>query len=298
MDGIAAEWVCAYVTPIGRVQIESDQPWARVWRVPIQGGVAWFKVCAPVQAFEPRLTTELFERWPDRVAEVIAHDAERRWLLLADAGTPLRALGNPPEAWLDLLPRYAELQRSEAAHVTEHLRDGVPDLRVATLPARYDDLLGRDLPLDDDAALRLSRFAPRFAHLCELLAATGVPPSVQHDDLHAANLYVDRHRVRVLDWGDASISHPFASLVATFRFLEETNRLRPDDAWFARLRDAYLEVWGPDLAEVFALAMRVGSIAHAIAWMRQRDALPEHTRPAFDHAFTTILERAVQQTLE
>jgi hypothetical protein len=47
-----------------------------------------------VQAFEPRLTGELFARWPDRVAEVLAQDDERGWLLLGDAGTPLRVLGN------------------------------------------------------------------------------------------------------------------------------------------------------------------------------------------------------------
>jgi hypothetical protein len=51
-----------------------------------------------VQAFEPRLTGELFSRWPDRVAEVLARDDKRAWLLLADAGTPMRVLGNPPEA--------------------------------------------------------------------------------------------------------------------------------------------------------------------------------------------------------
>jgi hypothetical protein len=42
----------------------------------------------------------------------------------------------------------------------------------------------------------------------------------------------------VLDWGDSSISHPFVSLVVTFRFLEEVNELPPGDPWFARLRDA------------------------------------------------------------
>lgn len=35
-------------------------------RVPLAGGVARFKACAPVQAFEPQLTAELFARYPDR----------------------------------------------------------------------------------------------------------------------------------------------------------------------------------------------------------------------------------------
>ena len=48
-----------------------------------------------------------------------------------------------------------------------------------------------------------------------------------------------------------------------------------------RLRDAYLEPWGRGLEGVFALAMRVGIFAHAIAWLRQRDHLPPKDRAEF-----------------
>ncbi len=67
-------------------------------RVPVAGGVTWFKACAEVQAFEPRLTAELYARWPDRVTKVLAVDESRRWLLLGDAGIAVRELWNPPEA--------------------------------------------------------------------------------------------------------------------------------------------------------------------------------------------------------
>ena len=270
-----------------------ERPWATVLRVPLAGGVAWFKACAPVQAFEPRLTAELFARWPDRVAEVLGHDEERAWLLLGDAGTPIRALGNPPEAWLAALPPYAELQRGEAAHADGHLAHGVPDLRVSTLPARYEDLLRHDLPLEGDGVRRLREFGPRFAELCEELAAHGVPETVQHDDLHMGNVYAQGERLRLLDWGDASISHPFASLVVTFRFLEEVNGLPPGDPWLARLRDAYLEPWGRGLGDVFALALRVGAFAHTFAWARQRDNLPQEARADFDTWFRVVLRRAL-----
>jgi hypothetical protein len=108
------------VEPVGTIETVHERPWAMVLRVPLADGVAWFKACAPVQAFEPRLTAELYARWPDRVAEVLGYDEERAWLLLADAGRPVGSFGNPPEAWLAALPMYAELQRGEAAHVREH----------------------------------------------------------------------------------------------------------------------------------------------------------------------------------
>jgi phosphotransferase family enzyme len=294
----AEEWIRAHVEPVGAIETEHERPWATVLRVPLADGVAWFKACAPVQAFEPRLTAGLFARWPDRVAEVLGHEEERAWLLLADAGTPIGVFGNPPEAWLVALPLYAELQRGEAAHTHEHLEHHVPDLRVATLPARYEDLLQRDLPLGSDEVGRLRRFEARFAELCGELAAHEVPETVQHDDLHMANVYARGGRLRVLDWGDASISHPFASLVVTFRFLEEVTKLPPGDPWFARLRDAYLEPWGGGLADVFALAIRVGAFAHTFAWARQRDHLPQEARPEFDKRFPIVLRRALGQTLE
>lgn len=50
------------------------------------------------------------------------------------------------------------------------------------------------------------------------------------------------------------------------------NGLPADDPWFARLRDAYLEPWEPGHRATFHLALRVGGLAHAIAWLNQREA--------------------------
>jgi hypothetical protein len=294
-DGRPEDWIRAHLDPVGPIEIERERPWATVLRVPLADGVAWFKACAPVQAFEPQLTAALWARWPDRVAEVLAHDVERAWLLLADAGTPISLSGESPEAWLVALPLYAELQRGETAHADEHLANQVPDLRVSTWPARYEDLLRHDLPLETAEIERLRTFAPRFAELCGGLAAHAVPETIQHDDLHMSNVYAQGGRLRLLDWGDSSISHPFASLVVTFRFLEEADKLSTADPWFARLRDAYLEPWGPGFAGAFTLAVRAGAFAHTFAWARQRDALPEAARPDFDTWFAVVLRRAIAQ---
>ena len=295
----AEEWIRSHVEPAGAIETEHERPWATVLRVPMGGGaVVWFKACAPVQAFEPRLSAELFARWPDRVGRVLAHERERAWLLLADAGTPIGEYGSPPEAWLEVLPRYAELQRGEAARAREHLAGDVPDLRLSTLPARYEELLHAELPLDGEELRRLRGFAQRFAELCAELAAHGVPETVQHDDLHGANVYAEARRLRVLDWGDASISHPFASLVVTFRLLEEGTALRPGDPWFARLRAAYLEPWGEGLEGAFELAMRVGAFTHLFAYARHRDHMRSQAGAEFDRWFGVVLRRAIARTLD
>ena len=92
-------------------------------------------------------------------------------------------------------------------------------------------------------------------------------------------------RLAVLDWGDACVSHPFFSLVATRH--NEADRVP-----FARLRDAYLEPWSTD-AVTFELALRVGWGAYAIAWLRQYDHLETAEEPAdFMREFTNALQRA------
>ena len=108
------------------------------------------------------------------------------------------------------------------------------------------------------------------------------------------NVFTRGGRLRVLDWGDSCVSHPFASLLTTFRFLEERNGLASGDPWFARLRDVYLEPWGRGLTDTFALAMRVGAFAHAIAAVRQRAALTGHQREQFDADLAVRLRRALR----
>jgi hypothetical protein len=288
----AEEWLRAHVHHSVDVELVSEEPWGTVHRLPLGSSVAWFKACMPVQAFEPGLTAALSARWPDRVTEVFAH-VEGEWLLMGDAGAPIGAFDpyvNPPEVWETVLPLYAELQRGEAVHADEHLAGGVPDLRTATLPARYEEMLARDLPLAPEEVARLRRFTPRFAELCAELASRGIPESIQHDDLHQANVYANDGCLRVLDWGDSCVSHPFASLFEAFRHLRAPE-------WERRLRDLYLEPWGgTEHAETLELALRVGAIAHSFAWLRQYDNLPEPARVRF--GLEGMLRLAVAQTDE
>jgi hypothetical protein len=282
----------------GRLDLVRTRPWATIARAPASEGFVWFKACAPVQGFEPRLTAGLADRWPDRVARVLAHDASRGWLLTADAGEPVAAHGNDPRLWLRALPDHAELQRGEVARTPEHLEAGVPDRRVERLPDELATLLATPLPIERGEIDRLRAFAPRFAELCTELSATAPIASVQHDDLHLRSLYVDGPALRVLDWGDACIGHPFATLVVTFHWLEETNGLALDDPWFARLRDAYLEPWDRALRPGFELAMRVGLVAQSIGWLRQRNAMGADYRRTFDPLFAALLRRILARVVE
>lgn len=224
-----------------------------MWRVPTTSGDVWFKACAPVQDFEPRLTAELAQRHPTLLPEVIAHDEERAWLLLGDLGRPFSIDGITLDAYLELLPRYAELQRAEASYADDHLTHGVPDRRLSQIPDDFDMLVDADLPLEPHEVDRLRAFAPHFRDLCAELDAFGVPATIQHDDLHGNNLYPHPDGVRILDWGDSSVGHPFFSF---------TQALRHTPAgWHQAMRDAYAEPWGA-LGACADLAIRLGWFAY------------------------------------
>jgi hypothetical protein len=68
--------------------------------------------------------------------------------------------------------------------------------------------------------------------------------------------------------------------------------------WFARFRDAYLEPWGPGTAATADLALRIGGLARAIAWLDQREALSAADRPAFDRGFDALIRLAVRQATQ
>lgn len=304
---MAAEaWIREHVQPAGPLDLVRVRPWASIFEVPIAEGTVFFKACQPQQAFEARLTAQLAKRWPDRVTPILAHDDDRGWLLMADAGRRVGDLGNPPELWEWILPRYAELQMGERAFVDDHLAHRVLDLRVERLPEGYATMLSRDLPLEIVELDALRAFEGRFADLCSELIAESPGSSIQHDDLHVNAVFVRErsgqatagNELRILDWGDTSIGHPFFSPYVTFRFLELVNGLEPGDRWFARLRDAYLEPWGSGLIPAFERALRIAAFSHCIAWLRHRDPLGDEERRAFDEEYAVVLRRAVDRIAE
>ena len=223
--------------------------------MPRPSGAAWLKLCRPVQAHEPALTATLAARWPDRLPDVLACAPERSLLLLDDAGTPLRAFGDLEKAWLVALPLYAELQQGEVEHVDEHLAAGAPDQRLQMLPAALERL----------GEPRLDGFAGRLEELTEQLT---LPPTVQHDDLHDANVFASDGRISIIDWGDAVIGHPFATLLVT---------LRTYDGDAGRLRDAYLDAWPRDVRAEADAALQVAALTRILSWKRIADATGDPT---------------------
>jgi len=211
-------WIGSQVTIAGEVEQPHVRAWSTVLRVPTTDGVVWFKAPREAFAFEARLLERLEPLAADLLPVVIATRRDLGWFLLEDAG--LRAREHPVE-WKPLLRRYAELQLAATTLADELVELGVVDGRAPdagrlcdVLPPATAEALRRRLP-DAQAAFDRLRRSP-------------LAPTIDHGDLHDGNVFARDGHARLLDWGDATVAHPFMSLT-----VEED----------PSARDAYVAPW-------------------------------------------------------
>jgi hypothetical protein len=228
----------------------------------------------------------LVRHCPEHVLAPVALDAGRGWLLLPDGGRTLRDVdgGTDLAIWERLLAGFAQMQRTLVPYVGELLGAGTPDRRPARLPALRDALLGdRDLVmlgrpdgLTEEQHASLVAGAPAYAAMCADLDAFGVPASLQHDDLHDNNVFAPTAPggpLRIFDWGDSVVGHPFGTLLVSLRVVAHLTGLAYGSPALLRLRDAYLEPWTADLdradlVEACRLALRIGGVLRADCYRR------------------------------
>jgi hypothetical protein len=254
------------------------RPWATVLRVPTGDGTVWFKAASPGTAFEVGLYELLARTVPDRVLAPLATDPARAWALLPDGGPTLgeRLEGDDlADALTAALVTYGHLQIDLAPHVDDLLAAGVADMRPAVMPERFEEALDATAATADPADHRAwAAMRPAVAGWCERLAASDVPVSLDHNDLHPWNILggPGRGPTRFYDWGDAVVAHSFAAMLVPLAFVTSLLGVGLDDPPFLRARDAYLDVFdagsGEDPAETLALACRVAKVARALTWDR------------------------------
>ena len=244
-------WVDARLTDAGirrRGPVRQVRAWARaaVLTLDSDHGRLWAKAVPPVFAHEIAVTELLADVDPGIVPPVVAADRTLGRIITEHVeGSTLAAIGDDPVIWTATLSRLAEIQRVLAADLDALRVAGVAaaplDRLAVAVPALLadDDLLrvGRPGGLSSSEAASLSRRAPDLVNACRDLAASGVPDSLEHGDLAAAEIILGPMGPVFLDWSDGSITHPFLSAASLLRSRGAT------DANAGRLVSAYLGPW-------------------------------------------------------
>jgi hypothetical protein len=271
------------IKQIGSIKQLRVRHWSTVLQVPTSVGSIYFKAVVSDLAYEAALTQVLSHRYPHSMPQVLAIAREQGWLLMLDGGMMLREtlkIENDIQHWENLLPIYAKVQQDSAKYLMEFLELGVPDRRLAVLPARFQQLLTdtETLGLHHPGGLSLLEYqclqnkADLLVELCEQLATFSIPETLHHGDLHDGNVFVDNERYMFFDWGDSSISHPFFSLHSTYGSLEKRFDLGKSSPWFKQLRKCYLDEWTEyeteeRLEEAFELAQQLSPILAILRWL-------------------------------
>ena len=296
---------------IGEPDAVRQRSWSIVARLPTDRGPVWAKANARGFAYEAALLELLDRHAPGHVLPPIAVDAGLGRLISPDGGAVLDDAGRTvtEDEWLTLLTGYADLQRRIAPHLETIQQIGVLDCSPTTLPGWYRLALDRiDLephvrPLIADRRDRLDALLPDTERWADQLAASPVPLSVEHNDLHADNVFAGTAELpglRIFDWGDATITHPFTGLRRALLTASGTDEEHAAELeWTAvdtdRLRDAYLRCWldGADnptpiptaLLRDADLAGRMSWIVLAASWLR----LPVGLNEEFGGYYAEIL---------
>ena len=293
------------VEPRGELTLERTRPWAAVASIETGEGRVWFKEPAPVMGFEAALTAHVSKRSPHEGPEVVAW--EGTWLLTRDAGPQLRTLleadASAAPSWAAILRRYAELQLAHVADASELPALAVPDKRPRALLADYPRLV-RDVRALEEVPVERSRLASLQPALEQTVAALegSVPMTIIHEEVHEANVFVLEGHVRILDWGEGALSHPFTGLTNTLRDIAYRRGLEPDAPEILQLRDVYLEPWtrfAPlgELRTMFAHGYLVGMLCRAVTWERFLASASQAVRDEYDRnaaIWLDILREAVE----
>lgn len=291
LNAWAGEWLGARGFTVREADPVRAVPWAGVVCFELESergpAVAWGKAMSPPTAVEIDLLAVLARIVPGAVLEPLTSDRERGFLLLPDGGPTVADLlpDDALPAWRAALAGYAQLQYDVAPYAEELLDAGAADLRptvaadlVAEFAARDDLLLvGAPHGLTADEVRRLREVAvPGAQTAATLLLDAEVPATVQHDDMSPSNALVAG---RWLDWGDASVAHPFGSLLTA---LDGTSGRPGGRHHVGALRQTYLTVWAEvtgvsaDTLEREAdLAVLLAPVGRILAWLRAGPAALE-----------------------
>jgi hypothetical protein len=280
------------------------RPWSTAMRVETTGGRCWFKANGAGTRHEPTLLSLLATRLPGLVPAVLAVDVDAGWSLSRDGGPMLRSVLEPDQswaAWEGIVVDYAQAQLALADDQGAVLACGVEERSPRTLPGQVRDLvdeLSRVAEerggLSGEDRVRLEGLLPAFDRWCAELAASPVPDSLQHDDLHSGNVcWPGDGSARVIDWGDASWGSPLGTMLNTMNSLAfhagiPVEGQHVDDPRVLRVRDAFLEPFTPfgardDLVHGVDLARRTGCVVRALSWRAAMSDVPPSANQEYDY---------------
>lgn len=247
-----------------------------VARVVTDAGDLWIK--APCEHFraEARVHPTVAGLFPDLVPTLVAVEKTEGWLLME----PMRGADDADRAEgaaLEVARRWATAQLEAVAHVDDLVAGGCSRRGVEETLAGFRRVVGGslELPLLSHDELEAVRgCADDLEVLVRELWSAGIPDTLSHGDLHLGNVAWDGRTLRLFDWTDGCVTHPFLDASHLTHF-ERSRPGGPDlEATYAEpWRAAYPDV---DIDRILVLARLADLVFQAVTF----DDIVGSTEPA------------------
>lgn len=222
---------------------------------------------------------------------------------MPDAGIQLREFikaGGDFKLFGRALQGYAGLQQATVGLLPQFLALGVPDWRLSNLPDLFLQMLQHsglaEAGLLSDEKRRLEAYSQTLADQCAKLKAFGIPETIEHPDFHDKNIVVNGGDVRVIDWGEAVISHPFFSLARFLFSVGRHHEIGADHPLYAQLKTAYLSCWKnsapeQDIAAAYSLIDQLALPYSALSYAQLANACGAQGQHFWGGSILPLLQR-------
>ena len=123
-----------------------------------------------------------------------------------------------------------------------------------------------------------------------------IPDSIHHGDLHDGNVFRGGPLgFWILDWGDASVAHPFCSLRVALVSAENRFGLTENDPALDGLRQIYLAEWTDlapleELGALERLVRPLASLTGALAWQAALSSATEEEAAPYAQAVPALID--------
>jgi len=261
----ADHWIHFQLDRLGIQVTGSVEQYRQGWtassllRVPTSQGWIYFKAAYEAPPGEAVLTDRLAQSWPRLVNSPLVIDAQRNWMLNRDfrAEGPERIVA---EQLPDFARKLAEWQIDSRQSLQQWKTLGCREFTLGDFgqyceqQENYRDRVREGGGgLNDSEWTSLTAAMDKMHEVIAVLENTGIPSSLVHTDFRTDNMAIANGELRVLDWSDPIIAHPFLVLGRVFTDHAACKRGRDtgpggmsiDDGLYQQIIDAYLEPFAP-----------------------------------------------------
>ena len=254
----------------------------------------YFKASPSFFSNEAAVTAAVADRFPEVSPRLAAVDRTRGWMLMEDLGEITLEAIDSADLWREVMRALARIQIEFASDLSSLDRLGLKRRSTSAISCtlRQWTQNSHDLGLryaarrTHSALVRLGPHLELVDRLCERIDSVGLPPTLDHGDLDAGNIFVRGDSPVIMDWSDASVSNPLFAPV-----------LIPQVSREPLLAGAFLAEWTEfaeidSLEEAFEVARPIAALERAFHY--HSNIVAHLTYPSIDRR---VLEEYIPDLL-